>query len=71
MSTAVATVNASALLQIQWNADNVNEQYYYYLHFKEVEKLAGNETRAFHITSNITINDKFLNKPEIHIYTGK
>ncbi|KEH18250.1 probable LRR receptor-like serine/threonine-protein kinase At1g05700 isoform X1 [Medicago truncatula] len=68
MSTAVATVNASAPLQIQWNADNVNEQYYYYLHFKEVEKLAGNETRAFHITSNITINDKFLNRPEIHIY---
>jgi hypothetical protein len=54
MSTAITPVNASAPLQFEWEADNENEQYYAYLHFNEVEKLAKNETREF----NITVNDK-------------
>ena len=56
MSTAVTPVNASAPLQFHWDADNVNDKFHFYLHFKEVEKLAGNETRV----TNITINDDVL-----------
>jgi len=56
MSTAVTPVNASAPLEFHWHADNVNDQFHYFLHFNEVEKLAGNETRD----SNITINDEVL-----------
>jgi hypothetical protein len=54
MSTAITPVNASAPLQFEWEADNENEQYYAYLHFNEIEKLAKNETREF----NITVNEK-------------
>ncbi|XP_024627941.1 probable LRR receptor-like serine/threonine-protein kinase At1g05700 isoform X2 [Medicago truncatula] len=56
MSTAVTPVNASAPLQFHWDADNVNDQFHFYLYFNEVEKLAGNETRE----PNITINDNVL-----------
>ncbi|GAU24775.1 hypothetical protein TSUD_356040 [Trifolium subterraneum] len=59
MSNAITPVNASAPLQFEWEADNVNEQYYAYLHFNEVEKLAENETRAF----NITMNDEYWYGP--------
>jgi hypothetical protein len=59
MSTAVTPVNTSAPLQFHWDADNVNDQFHYFLYFNEVEKLAGNETRI----SNITINDEVL---EVH-----
>jgi len=52
MSTAVTSLNASAPLQFHWDADNENDQYYSYLLFNEVEKLAENETRAFIITVN-------------------
>ncbi|WJX86277.1 hypothetical protein P8452_68608 [Trifolium repens] len=64
MSTAGTPVNVSAPLQTLWNADNVNDQYYLYLHFNEVEELAANETRAF----NITVNGDFLYGLEIPIY---
>ncbi|GAU42242.1 hypothetical protein TSUD_351520 [Trifolium subterraneum] len=64
MSTAVTPVNASAPLQFHWDADNVNDQYYICLHYTEVEKLAGNETRAF----NITLNGDFWYGPVIPKY---
>jgi len=64
MSTAATPVNASAPMQFQWSADNVNEQYYAYFHFNEVEKLSENETRAF----NITVNGGFLYGPDIPVY---
>jgi hypothetical protein len=54
MNTAITLVNASAPLQLDWDADNVDDQYYLYMHFNEVEELAANETRAF----NITLKDK-------------
>ncbi|PNX55272.1 leucine-rich repeat receptor-like protein kinase at2g19210-like protein, partial [Trifolium pratense] len=52
MRTAATPVNVSAPVQIFFDAENVNEQYYAYLHFNEVEKLAENETRIFNITVN-------------------
>jgi len=64
MSTAVTLVNASAPLQLVWDADNENDQYYSYLLFNEVEKLAANETRAF----NITVNGNLLFGPVMPKY---
>ncbi|WJX91987.1 hypothetical protein P8452_73692 [Trifolium repens] len=64
MSTAATPVNVRAPLQLYWNADNVNDQYYLYLHFNEVEKLATNETRAF----NSKVNGELLYGPEIPAY---
>ncbi|WJX86271.1 hypothetical protein P8452_68604 [Trifolium repens] len=52
MNTASTPVNVSAPLQLYWDADDVNDQYYLYLHFNEVENLAANETRTFKITVN-------------------
>ncbi|XP_045790267.1 probable LRR receptor-like serine/threonine-protein kinase At1g05700 isoform X1 [Trifolium pratense] len=52
MSSAVTPVNASAPLELEWEVDNVNDQYYFYLYFYEVEELAANETRKFNITHN-------------------
>ncbi|CAJ2663785.1 unnamed protein product [Trifolium pratense] len=64
MSTAVTSVNASAPLQFYWDSDDVNDQYYLYLYFNEVEELAASETRAF----NITVNEKFWYGPVIPTY---
>jgi hypothetical protein len=59
MSTAVTPVNESAPLKFHSDADNVNDQYYFYMYYYEVEELAANETRKF----NITVNDKFWYGP--------
>ncbi|AET01542.2 LRR receptor-like kinase plant [Medicago truncatula] len=59
MSTAVTSLNPSAPLNFSWTANNVNDQYYLYMHFNEVEELAANETREF----NITVNDRFWYGP--------
>ncbi|XP_045808233.1 probable LRR receptor-like serine/threonine-protein kinase At1g05700 [Trifolium pratense] len=64
MRTAVTPVNDSAPVKFSFDAENVNEQYYAYLHFNEVEKLAENETRAF----NITVNGELLADLEVPIY---
>ncbi|CAJ2663779.1 unnamed protein product [Trifolium pratense] len=64
MSTAVTPVNDSAPVKFSFDAENVNEQFYTYLHFNEVEKLAENETRAF----NITVNGELLAELEVPIY---
>ncbi|PNX82050.1 leucine-rich repeat receptor-like protein kinase at2g19210-like protein, partial [Trifolium pratense] len=60
MSTAVTPVNESAPLQFYWDADNVNDKYYFYMYFYEVEKLSANETREF----NFTLNGEFLYGPD-------
>jgi hypothetical protein len=64
MSTAVTPVNVSAPILFYWDADDVNDQYYLYTHFNEVEKLAANETRAF----NIKVNGDLLYGPVVPIY---
>ncbi|XP_061356605.1 probable LRR receptor-like serine/threonine-protein kinase At1g05700 [Gastrolobium bilobum] len=64
MSTAITPDNASAPLKFYWDPNNVNDQYYIYMHFNEVEKLAANETRAF----NITMNGKFFYGPVVPAY---
>ncbi|XP_057734954.1 LRR receptor-like serine/threonine-protein kinase IOS1 isoform X2 [Arachis stenosperma] len=58
METAATPKNATASLDFQWEddyADNneTQHQYYFYLHFAELQKLGANQTRSF----NITLND--------------
>jgi len=64
MNTAVTPVNAGVPLQFYWDADNVNDQYYAYLHFNEVEKLAANETRSI----NLFVNGNLWHGPVIPVY---
>jgi hypothetical protein len=64
MSTAATPVNVSAPLQLYWNADNVNDQYYLYLHFNEVEKLAVTEIREF----NVIVNRQLFARSMIPMY---
>ena len=56
MDTVVTPTDANAAsLDFYWDADNATDQYYFYMHFLEVQKLAANETRAF----NIFLNGKY------------
>ncbi|MED6136237.1 hypothetical protein PIB30_054209 [Stylosanthes scabra] len=55
MSTAATPINASASFDFYWDPDNVDEQYYVFMHFNEVKKLLPNETRSF----NVTLNGKY------------
>jgi hypothetical protein len=64
MSTAATPVDVNEPLEIEWEGDNENDQYYLYLYFNEVEKLAANETRAF----NIKVNGDFWYGPMIPRY---
>jgi hypothetical protein len=67
MSTAVTPVNANAPLQFHWDADDVNDQYYRYLHLNEVEKLNANETREFNSTVNNRVHPVTKEKPEYRV----
>ncbi|QHN76030.1 putative LRR receptor-like serine/threonine-protein kinase [Arachis hypogaea] len=58
LKTAATPKNATASLDFHWEddyADNneTQHQYYFYLHFAELQKLGANQTRSF----NITLND--------------
>ncbi|KAL4355723.1 hypothetical protein S245_028764 [Arachis hypogaea] len=64
MSTAAAPANSSASLDLMWEPNNVDEQYYVYMHFNEIQKLAANQTRSF----NITMNGKFWFGPLVPAY---
>ncbi|KAK2406272.1 putative LRR receptor serine/threonine-protein kinase [Trifolium repens] len=66
MSTAITPVNESAPLQFHWEADNENDQYYYYIHIYDFEERAANEPREF----NVTLNDKLLRDITITMYSG-
>ncbi|KAL4355721.1 hypothetical protein AHAS_Ahas09G0015000 [Arachis hypogaea] len=54
METAATPRNVTASLDFNWEIDDETEhQYYFYLHFAELQKLGPNQTRSF----NTTIND--------------
>ncbi|KAL2332314.1 hypothetical protein Fmac_019895 [Flemingia macrophylla] len=53
MNTAVSPANVSAPLVISWTPKDENEQYYFYMHFTEIQVIAKNDTREF----NIILND--------------
>ncbi|XP_020967359.1 probable LRR receptor-like serine/threonine-protein kinase At1g51860 [Arachis ipaensis] len=58
LKTAATPKNATASLDFHWEddfADNNNgaqHQYYFYLHFTELQQLGANQTRSFNVTIN-------------------
>ncbi|KAJ4875129.1 putative LRR receptor-like serine/threonine-protein kinase [Raphanus sativus] len=52
LSTAAIPTNSSAPLTIQWNSSYVNNQYYFYIHFAEIQELKKKDSREFNITWN-------------------
>ncbi|XP_022144056.1 LRR receptor-like serine/threonine-protein kinase IOS1 [Momordica charantia] len=52
MGTAAIRINTSKPLEIWWESDDENTQYYVFMHFAEVEDLKANQTRGFNITYN-------------------
>ncbi|KAG2722808.1 hypothetical protein I3760_02G143700, partial [Carya illinoinensis] len=64
MSTAATPINESAPMEISWEADDPNTQFYIFMHFSEVVKLEPNQSRSF----NITLNGKYLYGPLVPVY---
>ncbi|KAF8102418.1 hypothetical protein N665_0198s0122 [Sinapis alba] len=63
LTTAAIPTNSSAPLTIQWNSSNVNNQYYFYRHFAEIQELQTNDTREFSIVWNEeVIHSQFIPK---------
>nr|VDD18198.1 unnamed protein product [Brassica rapa] len=52
LSTAARPTNSSVPLTIQWNTSYVNNQYYIYRHFAEIQELQTNDSREFNMTWN-------------------
>ena len=52
LKTAATPINESASLDLYWHTNNVNDQYYIFMHFSEVVVLAENETREFNVSMN-------------------
>ncbi|CAH8297290.1 unnamed protein product [Eruca vesicaria subsp. sativa] len=52
LTTAATPTNSSAPLTIQWNSSNVNNQYYFYRHFAEIQELQKKDIREFNIAWN-------------------
>ncbi|KOM44460.1 hypothetical protein LR48_Vigan05g206500 [Vigna angularis] len=52
MSTAVTPANDSAPLVISWKPEHETDQFYVYMHFKELQVLTTNQTREFNIMLN-------------------
>uniref|UniRef100_M4CR60 Protein kinase domain-containing protein n=1 Tax=Brassica campestris TaxID=3711 RepID=M4CR60_BRACM len=52
LTTAATPTNSSEPLTIQWASNNVNNQYYLYTHFAEIQDVQTNDTREFNITWN-------------------
>ncbi|MED6146636.1 hypothetical protein PIB30_036426 [Stylosanthes scabra] len=59
MSSAATPINSSASLDIKWDADAVTDNFYFYLHFNEIQELKANETRSI----NIILNGKRIYGP--------
>ncbi|MCH83653.1 receptor-like protein kinase, partial [Trifolium medium] len=66
LNTAVTPINASAPLHFEWDADNVNDQYYLYIHLYDFQDQTANEIRQF----NTTVNGELLYGGEIPRYPG-
>ena len=55
MSTAAAPEDANGYLIFRWPSDNSNisdVEYYFYMHFAEIQVLQANQTREFNIFHN-------------------
>ncbi|KAL0843541.1 hypothetical protein Bca101_016786 [Brassica carinata] len=69
LQTAATPTNASAPLTIQWRPSNVNDQYYLYVHFAEIQET--NATREFTalIRTNRSTLPPLLNALEMYTVT--
>ncbi|XP_038898023.1 probable LRR receptor-like serine/threonine-protein kinase At1g51880 [Benincasa hispida] len=52
METAMTPKNASQSIDLRWESDDENNQYYIYLHFAELVKLQRKQFRGFNISHN-------------------
>ncbi|KFK27494.1 hypothetical protein AALP_AA8G390100 [Arabis alpina] len=52
LATAATPTNSSAPLTVQWSSSNVNNQYYVYRHFAEIQDRLTNDTREFDVVWN-------------------
>ena len=52
MSTAGTPKNENSSMDLNWVSSDSTAQYYYYLHFAELQNLTRNQYRAFDITLN-------------------
>lgn len=68
METAITPKNASQSIDLWWESDDENTQYYIYFHFAELEKLQRKQFRGF----NISHNGQYWDGPIIpdYLYTS-
>ncbi|XP_013716591.2 probable LRR receptor-like serine/threonine-protein kinase At5g59680 isoform X2 [Brassica napus] len=52
LTTAATPTNTNSPLMINWTSRNVDNQYYLYTHFAEIQELRTNDTREFNMTWN-------------------
>ncbi|CAH8297321.1 unnamed protein product [Eruca vesicaria subsp. sativa] len=69
LTTAATPTNSDAPLTIKWNSSNVNNQYYLYTHFAEIQELWTNDTREFNMTWNGEYFFGPLVPPKYWVYT--
>uniref|UniRef100_A0A7N2LKZ1 Malectin-like domain-containing protein n=1 Tax=Quercus lobata TaxID=97700 RepID=A0A7N2LKZ1_QUELO len=60
MSTAVTPLTTNDSIGLYWSPDNATSQYYFYMHFAEIEKLQANQSREFNIFLNGKLRYKAL-----------
>lgn len=64
MGTAAIRIDTKKPMEIWWEPEDENTQYYVYMHFAEVENLQANQSRGF----NVTYNGSFWYGPLIPNY---
>ena len=52
MSTAVTPFTTNDSIGLYWSPNNATSQYYFYMHFAEIENLQANQSREFNIFLN-------------------
>ncbi|KAL9814880.1 putative transferase, protein kinase RLK-Pelle-LRR-I-1 family [Arabidopsis thaliana] len=52
LKNAATPTNASAPLTIEWVSENLDDQYYFYAHYAEIQDLQANDTREFNFLLN-------------------
>ncbi|CAL9244271.1 unnamed protein product [Arabidopsis halleri] len=69
LKTAATPTNSSAPLTMEWSSSNVDNQYYLYGHFAEIQELQTNDTREFNMIWNGQVISGPLIPPKFNIYT--
>ncbi|GMH17627.1 hypothetical protein Nepgr_019468 [Nepenthes gracilis] len=64
MRAAMTPKAGGNFLELYWTPADPTNEFYIFMHFAELEKLQGNQSREF----NITINDRLLYGPYVPVY---